>query len=392
MSGFTQLNSDSPKKTELNGSLLEEMYSYASNLTKASGDTNALLNFSANGSLDSTFASSSYLDSCSRTCMNLIDTLRAQAGASGQYLSLIELEILRSKSPLEMNETQEAEVFGQRGLLVNKAEIANWRGTLPIHQYPINDDPAPRYIRKKPSKDLEYVQEVAIRYLRPPTPPSPGDILIQQEANVLTPPAPPLVLRQMPNRPTTPVPLVIREAPPQAPLAVGRKLITISGKRLPPPPRKVVIERFASLPAKPQNILVERWLPYTSVKRRVIYRAPPPEPRIVKPKNVIIEWESPKMVVKQEFKYLDVIRADPVEYTRRYGASLHKSHELPSFVYNIETPHGLRLSDNQSVVGSQTFYELEGDVAAMALVDLDKEDLGVYREYLTKIGVKPFKK
>jgi len=46
----------------------------------------------------------------------------------------------------------------------------------------------------------------------------------------LTPPAPPLVIRQQPARPVTPEPLVIREAPPQAPAPVGRKLITISGK------------------------------------------------------------------------------------------------------------------------------------------------------------------
>jgi len=39
-----------------------------------------------------------------------------------------------------------------------------------------------------------------------------------------------LVIRQQPARPVTPEPLVIREAPPQAPAPVGRKLITISGK------------------------------------------------------------------------------------------------------------------------------------------------------------------
>ena len=48
----------------------------------------------------------------------------------------------------------------------------------------------------------------------------------------MTPPAPPLVIRQQPARPVTPEPLVIREAPPQAPAPVGRKLITISGKLL----------------------------------------------------------------------------------------------------------------------------------------------------------------
>ena len=52
---------------------------------------------------------------------------------------------------------------------------------------------------------------MAIRYLRPPTPPIPGDIIITQEANTLTAPAPPLVIRQQPPRPDTPEPVVIRE-------------------------------------------------------------------------------------------------------------------------------------------------------------------------------------
>jgi hypothetical protein len=72
-------------------------------------------------------------------------------------------------------------------------------------------------------KETLYHQEVAIRYLRPPTPPAPGEILIQQEGNSFAPPAPPLVIRQQPARPVTPPPLVVREAPPPPPPAVGRK-------------------------------------------------------------------------------------------------------------------------------------------------------------------------
>ncbi len=70
---------------------------------------------------------------------------------------------------------------------------------------------------------------MAIRYLRPPTPPAPGEIVITQQPNVLTPPAPPLIIRQQPPRPPTPEPLIIREAPPKPPAAIGRKLIIISG-------------------------------------------------------------------------------------------------------------------------------------------------------------------
>ena len=58
-------------------------------------------------------------------------------------------------------------------------------------------------------------------------------------------------------------------------------------KQLPPPPRKVVIERLPPLPSKPQPLIVERWLPYRpSCKRRVIFQTAPPDPVVIKPRNV----------------------------------------------------------------------------------------------------------
>jgi len=175
------------------------------------------------------------------------------------------LSILRSLNPIEVNETEEISVFGNKGVWVNKAEVMNWRGDLSINEYVINEDANPEVIMKRIDRSIEYVQELAIRYLRPPTPPAPGDIVITMEANVATGPAPPLIIRQQPARASTPEPLVVREAPPQPPPAVGTKRITISGKRLPPPPRKVIIERLAPLPSKPQNVIIERWLPYGEV-------------------------------------------------------------------------------------------------------------------------------
>jgi hypothetical protein len=139
----------------------------------------------------------------------------------------IESAILRSTVPIDLNETEEITVNGERGIWANRNEVTNWRGNYPISKYPINDDPNPEIIRKRTDQHLVYHQEVAIRYLRPPTPPAPGEILIQQEGNSFAPPAPPLVIRQQPARPVTPPPLVVREAPPPPPPAVGRKGKTI---------------------------------------------------------------------------------------------------------------------------------------------------------------------
>ncbi|CAF0711904.1 unnamed protein product [Brachionus calyciflorus] len=298
-------------------------------------------------------------------------------------LSEIEAAILRSTEPINLNETEEIVINGEKGILANKSEIVNWKGAIPLSEYKINDDPDPEIIHKKANQSIVYNQEVAIRYLRPPTPPPPGPILIQQEANLSLPPAPPLVIRQQPARPMTPPPLVIREAPPLPPKQVGKKIITISGKTIPPPPRKVIIERLAPLPSKPQSIIIERWLPYRQVKRKVIFaRSNEKDSMIIKPKNVIVQWQAPQVKIQKEFKDLGIVKANPLEYVQRYGNSLKRSIELPKFVKEIKPPSGLSLAADSP---SESVYELEGDIHALNLVDLEREGLVEYRYNLKNI-------
>ena len=187
---------------------------------------------------------------------------------------------------------------------------------------------------------------------------------------MLAPPAPPLVIRQQPPRPATPEPLIVREIPPPLPPAVGRKIITISGKKLPPPPRKVVVERLAPIPSKPQAIITERWLPYQQQKRRVIYNPPPPDPVYCKPRNVIVQWSPPEVIVTREVKFLGIVRADPTEYTRRYGESLKHSKDFPELVRNLPLQADVTLAADYSYPP----YELEGDVEALAKIDLGNEN------------------
>jgi Ca2+-binding EF-hand superfamily protein len=301
---------------------------------------------------------------------------------SKSNLSQVEAAILRSTDPIDIHETEEIIVNGERGILANKSELINWHGELPLSQYAINDDQNPEIIHKQTNQNIVYHQEIAIRYLRPPTPPPPGEILIQQEESSVAPPAPPLVIRQQPPRPTTPPPLVIREAPPPPPPEVGRKIITITGKQIPPPPRKVIIERLPTLPSKPQSVIIERWLPYKQIKRKIIYVKSSNSGVVSeRPKNVVIQWESPKVQVKKEFKDLGVVKANPIEYVQRYGNSLKRSIELPPFVKEIKPPSGVVLAAESS--GTPTMYELEGDVHALNLIDLEREGLVEYR-YLVK--------
>lgn len=147
--------------------------------------------------------------------------------------------ILRANAPIEIQDTELITIQGETGELLNKDDFINWAGPIPLSDYPLNEDASPEIVRKKPDKTVVYQQEVAIRYLRPPTPPAPGDIIIKQVVGSNIPPAPPLVIRQQPPRPETPVPLIIREAPPKQPQILGQKVISVTAKNIPPPPRKV---------------------------------------------------------------------------------------------------------------------------------------------------------
>ncbi|CAF0867990.1 unnamed protein product [Brachionus calyciflorus] len=296
-------------------------------------------------------------------------------------LSRVESIILRSKCPLTVEETEEISVLGQRGIWINKSENLNWNGPIPLSEYKINEDPEPEIITKKACQNLVLIQELAIRYLKPPTPPKPGDIIIRQEETSITPPAPPLIIRQQPLRPSTPDPLVVREAPPEPPKPIPKRIITISGKKLPPPPRKVIIERLAPIPPKPQSVIIERWLPYSAQKRRVVYqKIDEKQGFYMKPKNVIVQWEAPEVTVKKDLKYLGIIRANPLDYVKRYGSTLKSSKDLPEFVLELKSPNGIILAADCK----EETPQLEGDVEALKLIDLEKEGLSEYKIQLEK--------
>ena len=218
--------------------------------------------------------------------------------------------------------------------------------------------------------------------MRPPTPPPPGDIIIKEISGDLIQVPPPLIIRQEPKRPITPPPLVIREKPPKPPSPVGRKLITIKGKQLPPPPRKVIIERLAELPPKPQSVIIERWLPYKKTKRRVIFQKEEDNktPVYEKPKNLIIEWTPPVVKITKVVKNLGVLRTDPKKYIEKYGDDLKKAEDFPQSFLEITNTPGIELASDCK--RKNVHHELEGDLFALNLIDLEKEGLSEYKCYL----------
>ena len=93
----------------------------------------------------------------------------------------MEQAILRSTVPINLSETEEVTALGHRGIWANRNEVANWSGPVPIDRYRLNEDPNPEIVHKVNNQPIEYSQDIQVRYLRPPTPPPPGDLVIKQE-------------------------------------------------------------------------------------------------------------------------------------------------------------------------------------------------------------------
>jgi hypothetical protein len=78
---------------------------------------------------------------------------------------------------------------------------------------PDNVDPNPIVIRKKPAAPVNYTQQVSVKFLQPPPPQQPGDIVITQQKDVQAAPVAPKLIRQRPPLPVKPAPLIVRERP-----------------------------------------------------------------------------------------------------------------------------------------------------------------------------------
>lgn len=125
------------------------------------------------------------------------------------------------------------------------------------------------------------------------------DIIINKEADTQAPEAPPIVIRQVPEQKQEPESEVFyREVPPKPPKKVEKLIVKIPGKRLPPPPRKVIIEIVPEIPEGPPPILLERWLTPKPVKRRVIFERSP-----VIPAQVLNN--KPEVVINKKYYYID---------------------------------------------------------------------------------------
>ena len=267
------------------------------------------------------------------------------------------------------------------GLAAGSAYVAgsNRAPVLAPEQHKLNVDPNPLLVRKKPAERVQYVQNVSLKFLKPPPAPKPGDILIEQEQDVQVPPAPALLVRQKPAQPIKPAPAVFRELPPRAPAPIPPKHITIPGKVLPPPPRKVITERLPQMPPMPQDIIIERWLGYDRRTRNVLFRPAAPIVPLPAPKNVLIQWESPDADIRQDLHFLGVEVVDPAAYAATYGASLVGAAQLPAEAGKFQVPAGQRLAVDSNPDETPL---LTGEVQALRLINLGCHGLNEYAPQL----------
>jgi hypothetical protein len=286
--------------------------------------------------------------------------------------SSYENRVLNAQTPLPITETEEITVNNVRGIFANKKEVNAWRGEVPIEQYQYHNDPQPEVIRKRIGRQtLNQVNEIKV--LKPCDVKPAGDIIVEQLADKRHGPAPPVHV-VVPGRKTfAKEPITVHEIAPQPPSEIPEKRITISGKMLPPPPRKVIIETLADEPERPQDVKVERWLPFPERKRRVIFKPAPPAPCAVNPRNVNIIWEAGCTELKTELKFTGVECANPAEYNARNNVK--QSSELPDFARQFKAPEG-GIWANDKTYGVP---ELIGDVHALKLINLEAEGLGEYR-------------
>ncbi len=130
-------------------------------------------------------------------------------------------------------------------------------------------------------------------------------------------------------------------------------------------------------------------MPYSEGgKRRVVFNKAAASAEVAAPRNVVVQWEEPRVNIRQEVKYLGVIRANPAEYVQKYGSELKVHSAFPSFVQEIKTPSEIGQLAWEFKSANGGVFELEGNLEGFAFINLDTEGLTEYRAQLLAKGIR----
>lgn len=299
------------------------------------------------------------------------NTLSETTIKSNQDVISLEERILNSIAPIEVDSNENINLNGISGIWVNKNESSDLSS--------VQEDDEPTVI-KKPSKTIDLKQKISVKYLKPP-PVDVGDLVIRQLPDVHEPALPPLIIRQEGKKADEPSRLIIREEPPKRPDSIPEKVITIPGKTIPAPPRKVIVEKLADEPSIPDEIIIEKWLPYEKTIRKIRYEKS--EPILQEnPRNMIIIWDAPSIEVERQLNCVGVFDAGPNEYTNPTPECTQDSYYLELAKEAVQAYE----QDHPPPVNKHP--RLEGDIDALALVDLEKEGLNEYKYILDNVNRK----
>ena len=87
----------------------------------------------------------------------------------------------------------------------------------------------------------------------------------------------------------------------------------------------------------------------------------------------MIEWEAPCVNPRAEVKDLGIENADPAAYVQQHGRDLVTASSLPQFALDERPPQSLEAT---------TQVDLVGDVDGLRLVNLEREGLSQYSNYV----------
>ncbi|KAI0990584.1 hypothetical protein GJ496_010240 [Pomphorhynchus laevis] len=271
--------------------------------------------------------------------------------------------------------------FGQTGLPI----VPSSGQVVDCCDIALNKDATPEVIVKHPDKPIKYQQDIGVRYLKPPTPPPSGNIVIREVRPPPVPEAPPLYVRLKPERPKTPPPLIIREAPPKP---FKRQPTVVIDKVLPPappPPRKVIVEKLPPLPPKPQKVIIEKWLPYEKIKRNIIYQKLPDLPPTKNVKNTLITWSPIKAQIFKKFQNLGIIKADPSTYANQFCSELKDSNTTMNAMINMGASLHYQEAARAENSGQDVYYEDKEELARLMHTNFHPND-PICKQYLEKHG------
>lgn len=139
-------------------------------------------------------------------------------------------------------------------------------------------------------------------------------------------------------------------------------------ERLPElPPRKLIVDKTPEAAVKPQETKPT---------------SKPAEPAQCRVKNITVDWGKRSCSsIRTTYKEPVVERADPSAYAQKHKSSMLYQSQMPNIADEVKIIHGIPLAAD---LKPKYYMELEGDIHALALIDLDKEGLSEYKCYLNK--------